>query len=56
MVVDSGQPENSRNKESEWRLPTAAELFPELVEPKLDARDKLPSCTALDKLPSCTAL
>jgi len=45
-----GQPENSRNKESELRLPTAAELFPELIEPKLDARDKLPSCSAIEAL------
>jgi PRTRC genetic system ThiF family protein len=45
-----GQPENSRNKESELRLPTAAELFPELVEPKLDARDTLPSCSAIEAL------
>ena len=45
-----GQPENSKNRKSELRLPTAAELFPELVEPKLDARDKLPSCSALEAL------
>jgi len=45
-----GQPKNSRNKESELRLPTAAELFPELIEPKLDARDKLPSCSAIEAL------
>jgi PRTRC genetic system ThiF family protein len=61
-----GQPENSRNKESELRLPTAAELFPELVEPELDARDKLPSCSAIEALerqepfvnqtPACQAL
>ena len=31
-----GQPENSKNWKSELRLPTAAELFPELVEPKLE--------------------
>jgi hypothetical protein len=45
-----GQLQNSRNKESELRLPTAAELFPEIVEPKLDARDTLPFCSALEAL------
>jgi hypothetical protein len=30
-----GQPENSKNKNGDLRLPTVAELFPELVEPKL---------------------
>jgi hypothetical protein len=32
------------------RLPTAAELFPELVNPKIDKKDKLPSCSALEAL------
>src|SRR5205085_7548358 len=45
-----GQPENSRNKSDELRLPTAAELFPELVDPRLDRRDTLPSCSALESL------
>jgi PRTRC genetic system ThiF family protein len=45
-----GQPENSRNKSVELRLPTAAELFPELVDPKLDRKDNLPSCSALKAL------
>ena len=43
-----GQLENSRNKSVVLRLPTAAELFPELVDPKLDLT--LPSCSALEAL------
>jgi DNA-binding transcriptional ArsR family regulator len=38
-----GQPENAKNKVSELRLPRAAEFFPELVDSKLDRKDKLPS-------------
>lgn len=45
-----GQPENARNKSLALRLPTAAELFPELVDPKLDRKDTLPSCSALEAL------
>ena len=45
-----GEPENSKNKPREFRLPTAAELFPELVNPKLDKKDKLPSCSAVEAL------
>jgi PRTRC genetic system ThiF family protein len=45
-----GQPENSRNKSVAERLPTAAELFSELVDPKLDRKDTLPSCSALESL------
>ena len=45
-----GQPENARNKSLAVRLPTAAELFPELVDRKLDRRDRLPSCSALEAL------
>lgn len=44
-----GQPENA-NKSLTLRLPTAAELFPELVDPKLDRKDTLPSCSALEAL------
>ena len=36
-----GQLENSRNKSVVLRLPTAAELFPELADPKLDLKDTL---------------
>jgi PRTRC genetic system ThiF family protein len=45
-----GQPDNSRNKSVALRLPTAAELFPELIDPKLDRKDDLPSCSALEAL------
>src|SRR5260221_8830011 len=45
-----GQPENQRNRARDLRLPTAAELFPELVNPKLDKKDRLPSCSALEAL------
>ena len=42
-----GQPENQRNKVRELRLPTASELFPELINTKLDKKDGLPPCSAL---------
>jgi PRTRC genetic system ThiF family protein len=45
-----GQPENAKNKSRELRLATAAEMFPELVDPKLDRKDKLPSCSAVEAL------
>jgi PRTRC genetic system ThiF family protein len=45
-----GQPENGKNQSGERRLPTASELFPELVDPKLDRKDKLPSCSAVEAL------
>lgn len=45
-----GQPENSRNKKHPLRLPTVAELFPEIIDPKLDKKDNLPSCSALEAL------
>jgi len=45
-----GQPENGRNKSLRVRLPTAAELFPELVDPRLDKKDSLPSCSAVEAL------
>jgi len=44
-----GQPLNSRNRRSAERLRTAAELFPEIVEPSLDD-DGEPSCSAIDAL------
>jgi hypothetical protein len=44
------QPENPKNKSCERRLPTAAEFFPELVNPKLDRKDKLPSCSGFEAL------
>jgi PRTRC genetic system ThiF family protein len=45
-----GQPENARNKKSDLRLPTVGELFPEIIDPKLDKNDKLPACSAVEAL------
>jgi sulfur-carrier protein adenylyltransferase/sulfurtransferase len=45
-----GEPENPKNKSRELRLPTVAELFSELVDSKLDRKDKLPSCSAVEAL------
>ena len=45
-----GQPENQRNKKGDLRLPTAPELFPELINAKLDKKDRLPPCSALEAL------
>ena len=45
-----GQPENRRNKARDLRLPTASELFAELVNAKLDKKDRLPPCSALEAL------
>lgn len=45
-----GQPDNRKGKEAATRLPTVADLFPEIVNPKLDRKDKLPSCSAIEAL------
>jgi PRTRC genetic system ThiF family protein len=45
-----GQPENQRNKVRDLGLPTAAELFPELINAQLDKKDRLPPCSALEAL------
>ena len=45
-----GQPENNKNKRCHLRLPTVAELFPEIVNPRLDKKDKLPSCSSVEAL------
>ena len=45
-----GQPKNNRNRKTRRRLPTAAELWPELVTPILDSGDDLPSCSAVEAL------
>jgi PRTRC genetic system ThiF family protein len=45
-----GQPENRNNQKAKSRLPTVAELFSEIIDPKLDKRDKLPSCSAVEAL------
>ena len=44
-----GQPLNGRNRRSALRLRTAAELFPEIVDPSRDD-DREPSCSALEAL------
>jgi PRTRC genetic system ThiF family protein len=44
-----GQPENAKNKKPR-RLPTVSELYPEIVNPKLDKKDKLPACSAVEAL------
>ena len=46
-----GQPD-SPLLEGKSRLPNVADLFPEIVDPRLDAKDKLPSCSALEALES----
>jgi PRTRC genetic system ThiF family protein len=45
-----GQPENRKNQKAERRLQTIAELFPEIINPKLDKKDRLPSCSAVEAL------
>lgn len=45
-----GQPKNDRNRKTPGRLPTVAELFPEIVTPLLDSRDDLPACSAVEAL------
>jgi PRTRC genetic system ThiF family protein len=53
--ADTGQfvlGEPPRADQSAVRLPTVADLFPEIIDPGLDAKDKLPSCSALEALES----
>ncbi len=45
-----GQPENGKNKKCHMRLPTVADLFPEIVNPRLDKKDRLPSCSSVEAL------
>lgn len=45
-----GQPENSKNRKLQSRLRTVAELYPEIIDPKLDRKDKLPPCSAVEAL------
>jgi len=47
-----GQTHTRTVRKGEIRLPNVAELFPEIINPKLDAKDKLPSCSALEALES----
>ena len=45
-----GQPDNRHSKDLRFRLPTVADLFPEIINPKMDKRDRLPSCSAIEAL------
>src|SRR5947209_74069 len=45
-----GQPKNSRNRKTPHRLPTVAELFPEIIKPAVDKDEDLPSCSAVEAL------
>lgn len=45
-----GEPKNSRNRKTRGRLPTVAELFPEIVDQQFDKGDDLPACSALEAL------
>jgi PRTRC genetic system ThiF family protein len=45
-----GQPANRNAKNEGLRLPTVADLFPEIVDPKMDKKDRLPSCSAIEAL------
>jgi PRTRC genetic system ThiF family protein len=45
-----GQPKNDRNRKTPGRLPTVAELFPEIVTPLLDSADDLPACSSVEAL------
>jgi PRTRC genetic system ThiF family protein len=44
-----GQPNNSANRKKKNRLPTVAELYPEIVSPKAKEDDQ-PSCSAAEAL------
>jgi PRTRC genetic system ThiF family protein len=45
-----GQPANARNKKVSLRLATVAELYPEIIDPRLDKKDRLPACSAAEAL------
>ena len=49
-AVCSGTARERQKQVRRQRLPTASELFPELVDSKLDRKDKLPSCSAVEAL------
>lgn len=46
-----GEPDTARPNGRD-RLANVADLFPEIIDPGLDAKDKLPSCSALEALES----
>lgn len=45
-----GQPRNTRNRRTPYRLPTVVELFPEIAAAEMDKDDNLPSCSAIEAL------
>ncbi len=45
-----GEPLRSNRKGNANRLPCVDELFPQIVNAKLDARDTLPACSAAESL------
>jgi PRTRC genetic system ThiF family protein len=45
-----GQPDNRLHRDKKLRLPTVSDLFPEIIDPKMDKKDKLPSCSAVEAL------
>jgi PRTRC genetic system ThiF family protein len=45
-----GQPKNPQNNKCHLRLPTVEELFPEIIDSKLDGKDDLPSCSDVQAL------
>ena len=45
-----GQPDNRHSKDLHFRLPTVADLFPEIINSKMDKQDRLPSCSAIEAL------
>lgn len=47
-----GQPDIVTPAKGTPRLPNVADLFPEIIDASLDAKDKLPSCSALEALES----
>jgi len=47
-----GQPDTYTASDGTIRLPNVADLFPEIIDPRRDAKDKLPSCSALEALES----
>jgi hypothetical protein len=45
-----GRPNNRHARSKDPRLPTVADLFPEIVNAPMDKKDRLPSCSALEAL------
>lgn len=45
-----GEPDNHHSKNYPMRLPTVADLFPEIVDAQLDKKDTLPACSAIEAL------